>query len=298
MPEVLEQLGVRIDFQFHFIFATLVWVRLLGMVAVVPFLFGKPVPTMVRVGAAVILMAFAYPHLLPAAAPAIIRDPAQLFVLYLKEAFVGLSIGLAVAMVFYGFEAAGSMIDNQRGMSIARVLIPELGTMDSQGGQFLFLLAGVTYLSMGGHLLFLEAFFESYRAVPIFELPNVQPGLLPLMDLFAAMTGHVLAMSLQIAAPVIIAILLADIILGVANRVAPQINVWELGFNIKGYLGILMLALTLAVMMHVVQPEFLKSFRDVRQVIRALQGKVPTPPEAPKPWWQVSPTPPEASTPQ
>lgn len=278
MPAVLEQLGVRIDFQFAFIFATLLWVRMLGIVAVVPFLFGKPVPNMVRVGFSVVLMAFAYPHLVPAEPPAIIQQMGPLVALYFKEAFFGITIGMAVAIVFHGFEAAGSMIDNQRGMSIARVLIPELGTMDSIGGQFLFLLAVVTYLTMGGHLFFLNAVFESYQVLPIFTFPSIQPGLLPLMDLFAQMTGHIIVMSLQIAAPVIIAVLVTDIILGVANRVAPQINVWELGFNVKGYLGVLMLALTLAVIGQVMETEFARSTRYVRQTIELLEGKVPAPP--------------------
>ena len=283
MPAVLEKLGVHIDFQFAFIFASLVWVRLLAIVAVVQFLFGKPVPMMVRVGSSVILMAFLYPHLVPASPPEIIQHMGALFALYLKEAFIGLTIGLSVAIVFYGFEAAGNMIDNQRGMSIARVLIPELGTMDLISGQFLYLLAVVIYLSLGGHLLFFEAVFGSYQVLPVFELPSIQPGFLPFLDFFARITGHVLIMSLQIAAPVIIAILIADIILGVANRVAPQINVWELGFNVKGYLGILMLFLTFAVMGRVMETEFARARRYVRESIDLLQSKIP---EAALPWFK------------
>lgn len=298
MPAVLQKLGVNIDFHFAFIFATLLWVRILGVVAVLPFLFGKPVPTTVRVGSSVVLMAFAYPHLVPAEAPAIIHNMGALFTLYLKEAFFGVTIGLAVGMVFYGFEAAGSMIDNQRGMSIARVLIPELGTMESIGGQFLYLLAVVTYLTLGGHLFFLKALFESYLILPIFEFPSVQPGLMPLMDLFASMTGHVLVLALQISSPVIIAILVTDIILGVANRVAPQINVWELGFNIKGYIGVLMMFLTLTVILRVMETEFATATRNVRQTVDLLQGKVPQPAAPISPKEGPNATPPEVPEPQ
>lgn len=282
MPGVLEQLGVHINFQFAFIFATLLWVRILGVVAVIPFLFGKPVPTVVRVGASVVLMAFCYPHLLPAAPPPIIENMGALVALYLKEALFGLTIGFAAGIVFHGFEAAGHMIDEQRGMSIARVLIPELGGMSSISGQFLFLLAIVVYFSLGGHLFFLQALYESYLTLPLFELPNVQPGLMPLMDLFARMTGHILFMAVQIAAPVIIAVLLADVILGVANRVAPQINVWELGFNVKGVLGVLMLFFTCTVLMRVFESAFARSDANVRSTIELLEGKVPAPPAGPE----------------
>ncbi|MBI2346364.1 MAG: flagellar biosynthetic protein FliR [Deltaproteobacteria bacterium] len=278
MPAALEQLGVRIDFQFVFIFATLIWTRTLTMVAVVPFLFGKPVPMPVRVGASAVLALFAYPHLVPAASPEILQGLGALIGLYLKEAFIGLTIGFTVAMIFYGFEAAGGIIDDQRGMSIARVLIPELGSMGSLGGQFLFGLAVVTYLTIGGHLFFFKAFFESFALMPVLAFPDVGPGLMPLIDFFLRITGHVFVIAFQIATPVIIAVLVADIILGVANRVAPQINVWELGFTLKGYIGVLMLALTLTVIYRFMEIEFARSTQYTNEAVKLLEGKVPQPP--------------------
>jgi len=249
MQELMTRLGINVNFSFALIFASLIYVRMLMIVMMVPFLFGKPVPKTVRVGSAMVLTFFAYKYLVPANPPAVSEDMLVLSMLFLKEIFVGLIIGFGAALIFYGFEAAGQMIDSQRGMSIARVLIPELGSQSSIMGTFLFQLAVVVYLTIGGHHFFLNAVYESYQLLPLFEFPKLGGGLMPLMDLFMVLTAEILVLCVQISAPIIITILIADIILGVANRIAPQINVWELGFNVKGYLGILAIfwALTLIV---------------------------------------------------
>ena len=269
----MHKLGINVNFSFVLIFASLVWVRMLSIMTVIPFLFGRPVPRTVRVGGSMVLAAFAYRYLIPSAPQAIPEDMIILAVLYLKEAFIGLIIGFGAGLIFYGFEAAGQMIDAQRGMSIARVLIPELGSQSSLSGTFLFQLAIVTYLSIGGHHLFFNAVYSSYQVLPLFEFPRVEAGFFPLMDFFMVLTAQILVLSVQIAAPVIIAILVADIILGVANRIAPQINVWELGFNVKGYLGVLAMFLAITLIINQMEHYTAESTAGLSTIIDLLRGR-------------------------
>lgn len=287
MEEIFERLGITLDFEFVIVYLSLIWIRLLAIMSVIPFLFGRPVPRKVAVGSAMVITFFLYPLLKPADPAAVV--PASrlvLFALYLKEAFIGFSIGLSVSFVFYGFEAAGQVIDNQRGASLARVLIPQLGEQGSLSGQFLFQLAVVVYLALGGHIIFLKSLLDSYQLIPIFEFPNIAPGLFPMMDFFIVLAGKVIVMAVQIAAPVIIAILLTDLILGLTNRVAPQINVWELGFNIRGFIGILALWASLILIDRNIYETTGRTARDTDIVIELLQGSIPeevkhveTPPE-------------------
>ncbi|MFH0800466.1 MAG: flagellar biosynthetic protein FliR [Pseudomonadota bacterium] len=284
MQDFLGKIGVNINVTFHLIFLSLIWVRVLMMASVIPFLFGKPVPKYVVVGASIVLAIFVYPHIVPKTPPNLSQDLLALVVLYLKEIFYGLSIGMSVSFIFHAFAAVGQMIDNQRGMSIARLLIPQLGEQASMSGVFLFQLGVVLYLVLGGHLAFLDSCFGSFKTLPVLGLPIAGPGFFPLMDLFMRITGEVIYISLQMAAPVIIAIFLADIILGIANRVAPQINVWELGFHVKGYVGILLLFISLTIIGDQIHFYAVKSNRYADQVIELLQGKVPPgAPEAPMP---------------
>ncbi len=273
MQEILSRIGVNIDVAFSLIFLSLIWVRVLGMASVIPFLTGKPVPRYVVVGFSMVLAIFVYPNIAPAQHVPLTDDFLQLFMLYIKEVFFGIAIGFAVAILFYGLESAGQMIDNQRGMSIARVLIPQLGEQGSLTGTYLFQLAIVLYLAMGGHRLFLSSFFQSFATLPVLEFPRAGPGLFPMMDLFIKISGEVLLIALQLAAPIIISIFVADIILGVANRVAPQINVWELGFNVKGYVGILMLFVSITLIADQIKYYSMKSNQYADRVIGHLQGK-------------------------
>ncbi len=262
---------------FNIVYGALLWVRLLGVTASIPFLFGKPVPRNVRVAAAVIFAMFLFPHLKPATVPEIIHDPVMVSLLFIKEALVGIVIGLGASMILYGFDGAGRMIDNQRGMSLARILIPQLNEMGSVTGQFMFQLAIVIFLIVGGHRQFFDALFNSYIEIPIFVVPDIQASFWPLMKLFMVMTGQVIVLSIQIAAPVILALLMADVILAVANRIAPQINVWELGFNVKGYVGILMLFVSMTMVVKQMGRQSLVAAQQNRWMIELLQGKVPEP---------------------
>ncbi len=279
MQEFLSRLGVTYNVSFAFIFWTLIWVRVLAMATMIPFLFGKPVPRVVTVGASVALALYAYSQLAPASPPPIPEDLFFLVMLYLKEAFYGFIIGFSVGILFYAFQSVGQMIDNQRGMSIARALIPQLGEQASLAGIFLFQFAVVMYLALGGHRVFFGAFFGSFQALPVLEFPVAGPGMFPLLDLMARMSGMIFFIALQLAAPVIIAILLADIILGMANRISPQINVWELGFNVKGYLGVLLLFASITMIGTQVYHYTQVANRTASQAVWYMQGHEEAPPE-------------------
>lgn len=281
MEPTLHRLGLNVEFPFILIVAGLIWVRALSVISVIPFLFGRPVLRSTRVGTSVVLTVFMYPILAVPGLSVEGIDMITLFALFFKEVLFGLSLGFAVSMIFYGLEAAGSMIDNQRGVSLARILIPELGQQSSISGNFLFQFAVVLFLAIGGHLMFLKAFAESYLALPILEFPPSVTGLLPVIDLFGVMTAKVLVISVQLGAPVIIAILMADIILGVANRFAPQINVWELGFNIRGYLGVVMLFLSLGFVATQIEHYTLKQDKEISAIIQLFKEKPKEPVEEP-----------------
>jgi len=275
MEEVFKTLGVNINVTFCLIFYSLIWVRIVAMGAVVPFLFGKPVPRYVLMSASVLLALFAYINTVPKVPPPLSEDRITLVVLYLKEAFFGATMGFIASIFFHAMASVGSMIDNQRGVSIARSILPELGEQVSITGIFLFQLALVLFLAVGGHLAFLDAFFQSFKVLPVLEFPTAGPGMFPLMDMVMKLTGDVLLISMKLAMPVIIAIFMADIILGIANRIAPQIDVWMMGFTLKATLGLLMLFISLTMVTDQIEKYTAKSSRLLQDSIELMQGNVP-----------------------
>lgn len=276
--EILKNVGVDINVSFNLVFISLIWVRILAMGVVIPFILGKPVPRYVLVGASMVMAAFVFTHLVPANPPPLTENFLEIFMLYMKEVFYGLAIGFAVSVMFYALGAAGQMIDEQRGGALARVLIPQLGDQGAISSNFLYQLAIVVYISIGGHLLFFKVFFESFMTLPVLAFPSAGSGMLSLMMLFIKITGNVVAIAIQLSAPILIAIFLTDIILGIANRVAPQINVWMLGFILRGYIGILLLFLALTMITEQIRHYSKESDETTKSVVRYLEKKE-VPPE-------------------
>lgn len=268
----VEHGSSTISYQLVLVMMSLIWARFLAFFSTVPVLVGKPVPMTVRVGFSLVCAVFMLPLLWPTGSPQLTADPFLIGALFLKEVLIGVILGLSAGLLFYAFEAAGNMIDNQRGMSNARLLIPELGTMGSTISLFLFQLTIVLYFALGGHLALLRALLRSFVELPLFSFPSIAPGWLPLIDLLAILSGRLLELSVTIAAPVVIAILVADIILGIANRVAPQINVWELSFSLKGYVGIGLLYMMLLFFQSTLNHQLVAHRLHVDQTISLLRG--------------------------
>lgn len=247
MDKIAEALGIKIDFYAAFLTWGLLFTRITVMLLLTPFLGTRAIPTRARTAMALALSVFFYPILVHPILGDFPENHGILFALYLKEAFFGFTIGFSTIMVFYALESAGRIVDHQRGGANAQVFVPQLGQV-SIFGLFNFWLAIALFLSIGGHRHFLEAFFLSFKTVPLLSLPDLEPGLSPFLQLLVRLSGDVLVIAVQLAAPVLITIFLIDLVLGIANKMAPQINVFELGFAVKGYAGPLMIYVSLLVL--------------------------------------------------
>jgi len=275
MHGVLDKLGININVSFHLIFFSLIWVRILMVFSVIPFLFGKPVPKRVAVAASFAFAAFAYIQIVPSKPPPLPNAILTLVMLYVKEIFYGLSIGISVSIIFHAFAGVGQMIDNQRGVSIARVLIPQLGTQASISALLLFQLGIVLYLTMGGHIVFLDGLFMSFKELSPLSFPSIGPSMYALVDMFMRLTGKVIYIAIQMSTPVLIVIFLTDMILGLANRIAPQINVWMLGFTVKGYVGTVMMLIAITVIGDQMMYYGKQANVSSSMAIRLLKGDIP-----------------------
>ncbi|MDO8644500.1 MAG: flagellar biosynthetic protein FliR [bacterium] len=270
IDQVFHQLHINIEWRFMMTFAGLLMTRLLMVTLTIPFITGKPAPAQIKMGLAVALMIFLYPLLAPANAGHLPSDPLLTMLLFLKEAFYGFLIGFAASIVFHGFQSAGLVIDNQRGAAQARILIPQLGGQSSIFGNFYLQLGIVLFLSIGGHLYFFESLMHSYEVLPILEFPKAQPDFLAMTGQIIRMTGQVLVIATVFAAPVMMAILLADLVLGITNRIAPQINVWEMGFAIRGVTGVLIVFLSLTVVADQMMKKSVGMVTEVEKIFKFL----------------------------
>ena len=155
---------------------------------------------------------------------------------------MGFVIGFASGLLFWGAEMGGRFLDNTRGTTSANVMIPQIRVQSSLLGDFYYQFFVVLYVFLGGHNWFLSAVFDSYRVIPPLEM-NIHLGALG-NNLITASAG-MFGLMLKIIAPALIVLMLLDILLGVANRMAPQLDVFFISLSLKATLGALVVGLSL-----------------------------------------------------
>ncbi len=233
--------GIQLETLLSVFFLTLG--RIVPLVAIVPFLGAKNVPRPVKMMFAIALcMIFLPQNLLTIKA----NIPYNMtFVLYLaKELLIGAVLAILASIPFFIAQMAGTLIDHSRGSSALQVTDP---TTQSQTGPigvlYNYVLIAI-FFSLGGPFLFFNALADSYALIPVDRLINTSffnPNL-PFWKLMFSLLQRMMDLSIQLAAPSLIGILLTDLFLGIANRMAPQVQIVFLGISLKSWVGIALLA--------------------------------------------------------
>lgn len=262
----LDRMGLHVDLFRYILIGGLIFTRVFVLALFVPFLGGRPVPGRIRISVAFIFTMFLYVPVAGAAPASISEAGGVLFAFFLKEMLMGILLGMPLAFLFYGIQSAGNMVDNQRQLANARIFNPALGSQASLFGVFFYQVALVSFITIGGHRLFIQALAHSFETVPVLALPPVQEGLTPLLELMIRLTADTLVICLQLAAPILVAIFIADLILGLTNRVAPMINVFEMGFNIKGFVGMALAYISFPLIYNQMKVWFLKTLTAIDQI--------------------------------
>ncbi len=261
---VLQTFEVGQNPQDFLVLFGLSFARFISFIYIVPFFGGSAVPTRVKVATASALVIITYPALLAELSPDGIglKFGAVRFVgLLAKEVFVGFTLGFVAAMVFEGVRVAGRIADYQRGSMMSELFAPQMEERVSELGQFKFYLAIVIFLTSGAHSFFIGALVRSFEFIPALKFPKIEAGWTPAAEFMTMIAGSVLTIGIQLAAPVIVTLLLTDLFFGLINRAAPQINVFFLNLPVKMWIGILVVALMLPFLVERFRVYFEESFR-------------------------------------
>jgi len=159
------------------------------------------------------------------------------------EVAIGFVIGFICNIIFIAVQSAGEIMDMQMGLSVATALDPVFGAVISVIGKLAFFTAIILFISVNGHHLILSAFHQSFATLPVGKLANfASPNLAKQMILL----GSTLWMTaIRLAAPAVLLIFISDFTFGIVSRVAPQVNVFMLGFQVKPSLGLIGFMLSL-----------------------------------------------------
>lgn len=159
------------------------------------------------------------------------------------EVALGFTIGFICNVLFIALQSAGEMMDLQMGLSVAQALDPVFGSVISVVGRLIFFTALITFISFDGHHLLLSAFHQSFTALPAGKIANF--ATYNLTEQILGLGSTLWMTAIKLAAPIILLIFLSDFTFGIVSRVAPQVNVFMLGFQVKPMLGLFGVLLTL-----------------------------------------------------
>ena len=213
------------------------FIRILALFSSAPLLSHASVPLGVRIGLALLCTIIIAPTL--AAAPAVSPFSGAGVLLIVQQLLVGVALGFSLQVVFAAVELAGDMIGLQMGLSFASFIDPQSNEQVPLVGSLLGMLLLLLFCALDGHLLLLGALADSFRSLPVGIDGLHWLDWKRLVDTGAL----VFAFGLQIALPVIAALILANLALGVLTRAAPQLNIFAVGFPVTLMVGMLALLL-------------------------------------------------------
>jgi type III secretion protein SpaR/YscT/HrcT len=218
--------------------------RMLPIIALSPFFGSRVLPHPVKVTFAISLFAVFLPLLLNVTTTKLEFDH-MIYALFIKEIFIGFLIGTFVSIPFIVVQTSGMLIDHQRGGASLMVNDPTIQNQSSPlGTLFNFVLIYVFFM-IDGPFLFLDAIMKSYEIVPPdgFINPYFFTQTSSFWSSAIQLLTKVTRIAAQLAAPGLIIILMTDVFLGIANRLAPQVQVTFLGLPLKSLLALAVITL-------------------------------------------------------
>lgn len=229
------------------IMTALMLLRILPIVYQTPFLGGKLIPNETRMGISIGLVLIIWPFASDGIDPQDF-NPAVLIALMFKEVFLGFMIGFIASELFYAMEVGGRALDTMRGSNMAEVQVPELSLRVSPISQFSFQLLLAIFCVLNGHAHFIESIINSFMLVPIDQFPAFTGGFKPVVEHIMMYTQSMFGIAFALVFPGMFAAFLTDVVFGMFNRIAPQLNAYFMAMGVKALGGIAMFMLPLTIM--------------------------------------------------
>lgn len=221
--------------------AAFIWpfCRIIGLIAVAPIFGHSSVPARVKVGLATIITVIITP-VLPVIPNA---DPFSMagVIILVQQFILGTAMGFSMTLIFTAIEYAGELMGSTMGLGFASFFDPHTQGHTSAIGQFLAILLFMLYLATDTHLLLLATLVDSFNTFPIGTSVFRSKGFLDIIN----WAGSIFSIGLQIALPIIGAMLIANLALAILTRAAPQLNLFGIGFPILLMTGFAVLVMAL-----------------------------------------------------
>ncbi len=224
----------------NFEYFLLILVRIVSFVFVAPFFGDSAVPRRVKVGLSLFVAIFMYN---------IVNKPDLEYtsavgysVIVVREVMTGLLIGFAAYICNSIILFAGNIIDMDMGFSMAMEFNPSLNTQSTITGNFYYYLVMLILVASDMHSFILRAVCDSFTVVPIGKAVFDWDHLLLSITKYM---GDMFVIGFRIFLPFFACIMILNCVLGIMAKVAPQMNMFSVGMQLKLLVGFAVLFLTI-----------------------------------------------------
>jgi len=226
------------------------FVRILAMMATAPAFGDKSLPTRVKIGLAGFITLIIAPTI--GALPQVTVFSAQGVWIIVNQFLIGAALGFTMQLVFGAIQAAGDIMGMSMGLGFATFFDPHAAGSTDVMSRYMNMLAILTFLAVDGHLQVLSALIQTFQALPVSANVLGANG----WRVLAGWGSTVISAALLLSLPIVTALLITNLALGILNRAAPQIGVFQVGLPVTVITGLLLIQLMLPNMM----PFFVRLF--------------------------------------
>jgi flagellar biosynthesis protein FliR len=244
------------------------FVRILALIGTAPVLSHMAIPVRVKVALAAFITLIVAPTL-PAMPQATVFSAAGIWII-VNQFLIGAAIGMTMQIAFAAVDAAGEYIGQQMGLGFAMLYDPRAGGNAVVISRYLNALATLAFLVFDGHLQLIGALITTFQNVPIEVNVVAAASHAQGWRVLAGYGASVFSTGLLLSLPIVAALLITNLALGILNRAAPQIGIFQVGFPMTMLVGLLLLQLMVPNLMPFFQRIFDSGLSQVGRIAGAM----------------------------
>jgi flagellar biosynthesis protein FliR len=250
--------------QFNAWLAAYLWpmVRIGAMLMAAPMFSSRQVPVRFRLMLMLLITWMVIPMLPPMPAADVLSHTG--FMIMLQQVLIGVVMGFILQMVFGALIFGGQVVAYSTGLGFASMVDPQNGVQVPVIAQFYLILATLLFLLSNGHLLTIELLADSFQSLPVAVDGITRNGLLEVV----AWGSRMFAGGLLISLPIVGAMLMVNMGMGVVMRAAPQLNIFSVGFPVTMLIGFALMWVTLPNLFDVFNEYLDGAFQLMMQALR------------------------------
>ncbi|MHB1545943.1 MAG: flagellar biosynthetic protein FliR [bacterium] len=230
MPVIVIHQYLLIEFM-------LIFFRIIAMIVILPFIGSSAVPGWAKIGLAFFMSLIVYPLIIKT--QILPHLPLPMVILsIISQVLIGIIFGFLVLIIFTGVEVAGQLISVQVGFGMISLLNPLISNQQvSLVSNLLNYLALIIFIETSAFFFVIEGIYNSFQTIPLTFI-NFSPYIFKYLELKA---GDIFLIGINLSIPIILVAILLNIIIALMGRIAPQFNIFAVGFPIIIVVGLLML---------------------------------------------------------